>query len=112
MQGEVNVPGSYAVDSERITLIEALSKAGDLTIYGKRNNVLIIREKDGVKTFNKVDITKADFVNSPFYYLTQNDVIYVEPNKARINAASVGPNTGVIISVTSLIITLITLILR
>ena len=112
VQGEVNAPGTYTVDSERITLIEALTKARDLTIYGKRDNVLIIREKDGVKTFNKIDLTKTDFVNSPFYYLAQNDVIYVEPNKARVNAASVGPNTGVIISVTSLIITLITLILR
>lgn len=112
VQGEVNVPGSYTIDSERITLIEALTKANDLTVYGKRTNILIIRDSDGVKTFNRVDITKADFIHSPFYYLAQNDVVYVEPNKARINAAAVGPNTGVIISVTSLMITLITLILR
>jgi polysaccharide export outer membrane protein len=88
-----------------------LSKARDLTIYGKRDNILIIREIDGVKTYNRVDITQADFINSPFYYLAQNDVVYVEPNKNRINAAAVGPNTGVIISVTSLLITIITLII-
>ena len=111
VQGEVMAPGTYTIDSERITLIEALSKARDLTIYGKRDNILIIREIDGVKTYNRVDITQADFINSPFYYLAQNDVVYVEPNKNRINAAAVGPNTGVIISVTSLLITIITLII-
>jgi polysaccharide export outer membrane protein len=112
VQGEVNAPGTYTVDSERITLIEALSKAKDLTIYGKRNNILIIREIDGVKSYNRVDITKADFINSPFYYLAQNDVVYVEPNKNKINGAAVGPNTGVIISATSLLIALITLVIR
>lgn len=110
VQGEVTLPGTYTVTSERITLIEALTLAKDLTIYGKRDNILIIREIDGVKSFNRVDITKADFINSPFYYLAQNDVVYVEPNKVRVNGAAVGANTGVIISITSLVITLITLI--
>lgn len=111
VQGEVTVPGTYTVPSERITLIEAISMAKDLTIYGKRNNILIIREIDGIKSYNRVDITKADFINSPFYYLAQNDVVYVEPNKNKINGAAVGPNTGVLISITSLVITLITLII-
>ena len=110
VQGEVNSPGIYPLSSDRITLIEAISKAGDLTIYGKRENILIIREVNGVKAYNRVDITKADFIHSPFYYLAQNDVVYVEPNKARINGAAVGANTGVIISITSLLITVITLI--
>lgn len=110
VQGEVTNPGTYTVSSDRVTLIEALSMAKDLTIYGKRDNILIIRELNGVKTYNRVDITKADFINSPFYYLAQNDVVYVEPNKTRINGAAVGANTGVIISVTSLLITLVTLI--
>jgi len=111
VQGEVTLPGTYAITSERVTLIEALTMAKDLTIYGKRNNILVIREIDGVKSYNRVDITKADFINSPFYYLAQNDVVYVEPNKSRINGAAVGPNTGVIISITSILITLITLII-
>lgn len=110
VQGEVNLPGTFNVASERITLTEALSMAKDLTIYGKRNNILIIREIDGVKSYSRVDITKADFINSPFYYLAQNDVVYVEPNKNRVNASAVGANTGVIISVTSLLITLVTVI--
>jgi polysaccharide export outer membrane protein len=111
VQGEVSLPGTYTVDSERVTLVEAISKAGDLTIYGKRDNILIIREIDGVKSYSRVDITKADFINSPFYYLAQNDVVYVEPNKTKINGAAIGPNTGVIISITSILITLITLII-
>ncbi|HEY6143556.1 MAG TPA: polysaccharide biosynthesis/export family protein [Flavobacterium sp.] len=110
LQGEVVSPGTYHVSSDRITLIEAISMAKDLTIYGKRDNILIIREVDGVKSYNRVDITKADFINSPFYYLAQNDVVYVEPNKTKINGGAVGPNTGVIISITSLLITVITLI--
>jgi polysaccharide export outer membrane protein len=110
VQGEVTSPGTYSVSSERITLIEALSMAKDLTIYGKRDNILVIREVNGVKSYNRVDITKAEFIHSPFYYLTQNDVVYVEPNKTRINGAAVGTNTGVIISVSSLLITVITLI--
>ena len=110
VQGEVTQPGTYPVSSDRITLIEAISEAGDLTIYGKRDNILVIRELNGVKSYNRVDITKADFINSPFYYLAQNDVVYVEPNKTRINGGAVGANTGVIISITSLLITVITLI--
>ncbi|MDI6049229.1 polysaccharide biosynthesis/export family protein [Flavobacterium sp. XS2P24] len=111
VQGEVTLPGTYNVNSERITLIEALTMAKDLTIYGKRNNILVIREIDGVKSYNRVDITKSDFINSPFYYLAQNDVIYVEPNKNKVNGAAIGPNTGVIISISSLLITLITLLI-
>ena len=110
VQGEVNLPGTYPVNSERFTLIEALTMAKDLTIYGKRNNILVIREVNGVKSYNRIDITKADFINSPFYYLAQNDVVYVEPNKTRINGAAIGTNTGVIISITSLLITVITFI--
>lgn len=110
VQGEVTMPGTYSVSSDRVTLIEALSMAKDLTVYGKRDNILIIRELNGVKSYHRVDITKADFIHSPFYYLAQNDVVYVEPNKTKINGAAVGANTGVLISITSLVITLITLI--
>ena len=111
VQGEVNSPGTYTVPSDRITLIEALTMAKDLTIYGKRNNILVIREVDGVKSYNRVDITKADFIHSSFYYLAQNDVIYIEPNKSRISSAAVGASTGLIFSATSILITLITLII-
>jgi polysaccharide export outer membrane protein len=112
VQGEVSAPGTYPIASERITLIEAMSMAGDLTIYGKRDNILIIREIDGVKTHNRVDITKTEFIHSPYYYLAQNDVIYVEPNKSKISGANIGPTTGLIFSVTSILITVVALILR
>jgi len=112
VQGEVNRPGTFTISSERVTLLEALSMAGDLTIYGKRDNILVIREENGIKSFQKVDITKADFANSPYYYLSQNDVIYVEPNKTRVNSSVIGPNITVGISALSLIITIVALTTR
>ncbi|MDP4289953.1 MAG: polysaccharide biosynthesis/export family protein [Bacteroidota bacterium] len=77
--GEVARPSVYNIPNERVTLPEVLSLAGDLTIYANRNNVLIIREKNGKREFARVDLTKRDVFNSPFYYLQPNDVIYVEP---------------------------------
>lgn len=110
--GEVNKPGSFTIEGERVTLLEALSQAGDLTIFGKRNNILVIREIDGKKSFNRVDLTKADFINSSYYYLTQNDVIFVEPNQTRVNASAYGPNIAIIFSIISLAVTSIILIFR
>ena len=112
VQGEVVRPGTFDINTERITLPEALAMAGDMTIYGKRDNVLVIREIDGKKTSNFVDMTKADFINSPFYYLSQNDVVYVEPNKTKMNGSAVGPNISVILTSVSLIITIIALLIR
>jgi polysaccharide export outer membrane protein len=112
VQGEVNSPGTFPVGSERITIIEALSLAGDLTSYGKRNNVLVIREQDGTKLIARLDLTQADFINSPYYYLRQNDMVYVEPNKTKINSAAVGPNTGIILSGISLLVAVIALTIR
>ncbi|MEN9907188.1 MAG: hypothetical protein RLZZ540_329 [Bacteroidota bacterium] len=109
VQGEVNATGVFPVKSERVTLIEALSMAGDLTIKGRRDNILIIREIDGVKSYFRVDITKADFINSPFYYLAQNDVVYVEPIKNKINEANTNPNTTLYLSAVSMFVTLFTL---
>lgn len=112
VQGEVNKPGTYPITSERVTVLEALSLAGDLTVYGKRNNVMLLREENGAKKVVRMDLTKADFINSPYYYLRQNDVVYVEPNKTKINGAAVGPNTGIILSAVSLLVTVIALTIR
>ena len=109
IQGEVARPGIYPVNSERITLIEALSLAGDLTIYGKRQNVLIIREVDGKKTIGRVDLTKSDFIDSPYYYLVQNDVVYVEPNGAKSNSSTFNQNIPVWVSLSSVLISLVLL---
>src|SRR5690606_36224061 len=97
VSGQVVRPGTFNIQTERITLPEAITMAGDMTIYGNRSRVLIIRENEGKKTYNFVDMTKADFINSPFYYLTQNDLVYIEPNKTKINSSAVGPNISVAI---------------
>lgn len=112
VSGEVKQPGIRTITSERLTLIEALAMSGDLTPYGKRENIMIIREREGKKEIGRVDITQADFINSPYYYLSQNDHVYVEPNKTKVNASAVGPNTGIIISAISLLLTVVALIIR
>jgi polysaccharide export outer membrane protein len=110
--GEVNSPGTYSVRDERITLLEALGYAGDMNIYGKRNNILVIREENGVRNYSVVDITNSNFVQSPFYYLKQNDVVYVQPNNPQIQASAYNRNSSVYLSIVSLIITLTVLITR
>jgi polysaccharide biosynthesis/export protein len=110
--GEVNKPGTFQLTGDRITLLEVLANAGDLTLYGKRDNILVIRDYLGTKTYNRIDITKADFVNSPFYYLDQNDVVYVEPRKAKIDSTAIGSNVGTIISILGFVITTTILLTR
>lgn len=112
VQGEVVRPGTFTIDSERITLLQALSMAGDPTIYGKRDDILIIRELDGKRTYSRVDITKPDFLNSEFYYLMQNDVVYIEPNNVRVNSSAVGPNLTFALSAISLLTTIVVVILN
>lgn len=109
--GEVQSPGTFTIPDERITIIEALGMANDLTIFGKRKNVLLIREIDGKKKFAKVDLTSVNAVNSPVYYLQQNDVIYVEPNNAKIRASSYNQNNSVLISAIGTLATIIAVFL-
>jgi len=104
--GEVTTPGRYIVPSERINILEGIALAGDLTIYGKRKTVTIIREQDGKRTSKSIDLTDKDLFKSPYYYLAQNDIIYVEANKTRVNSSAVGPNTAIIISSLSILISL------
>lgn len=87
VMGEVMRPALFTIPNEQITLLEALSLSGDVTIFGRRENVLIIREEDGKRTFARVDLTQRDLFSSPYYYLHPNDVIYVEPGKARAATA-------------------------
>jgi polysaccharide export outer membrane protein len=82
--GEVASPTVISVPSEKISLVKALGMAGDLTIYGKRENVLLIREEDGVRKTRHINLNSSDFLNSEYYYLKPNDVVYVEPNKAKV----------------------------
>jgi len=82
--GEVSKPSVYTIANGRITLPEALSLAGDLTIYGKRRNVLLIREENNKRAFVRIDLTKRDFFDSVYYYLKPNDIIYVEPSRGKV----------------------------
>lgn len=109
--GQVNSPGTYEVSNERISILDAIGLAGDLEIHGKRNNVLLIREQHGQRTFVTIDLTNKELFSSPYYYLSQNDVVYVEPNKTQINASAVGANTGVILSGISILLSIITIFL-
>lgn len=104
--GEVKNPGTYTIEDERVSLTEALGLAGDLTIYGKRDNVLLIREANGEKRYAKLNLGSINVLNSPNYYLTQNDVIYVEPNKAKVRSSSYNQNNGIIIAAISTLATI------
>lgn len=110
--GEVQKPGTFSVSGERIAITEALGLAGDLTIYGKRDNILVVRESNGMKTSKYLDITNPEILNSDFYYLQQHDVVYVEPNKAQRQGASFNRNTTVYISIASLLLSVVVLIAR
>lgn len=93
VMGEVNNPGQYSIDRDNISLLDALSKAGDLTIYGRRDNVLVMRQESGQKKVYRVNLTSADSVmNSPVAYLQQNDVVYVDPNNMRKRQSTVNGN--------------------
>ena len=85
--GEVAKPTVITVPSEKISLLKAIGLAGDLTIYGKRENVLLIREENGKKITRHIDLNSSNFFNSPYYYLEPNDVVYVQPNKAKVASA-------------------------
>lgn len=111
--GEVSNPGTYPVNYEKISLLEAIGMAGDLTINGVRQNVMVIREEGGERKFHRVDLTSDELFHSPVYYLAQNDVVYVEPNSNKINTSSnVFRNTSFAISIASFLITIIALITR
>lgn len=91
--GEVVHPGRFNIDKDRLTLLDAISMAGDLTVYGKRDNVLVQRDENGKKVLYKVNLNSGhDLYSSPVYYLQQNDIVYVEPNSVRARQATVNGN--------------------
>jgi polysaccharide export outer membrane protein len=109
--GDVVSPGVKSFGNHRVTLFDAIGASGDLTVFAKRYNILIVRDIQGLKTFNRVDITKADFVNSPFYYLDQNDLIYVEQRKAKIDSTAI-PNLSIYVSIFSFLLTITLLVTK
>ena len=109
--GEVARPGSFQVSREKITILEALAQAGDLTIYGVRDRVKLIREDaTGKKSIVTLNLNDANIINSPYYYLQQNDVVYVEPNKVKAQNSKVGQTTTLWFSATSILISLTSLL--
>lgn len=106
--GEVKQPGLYRSVNERVSILDALGMAGDLTIYGNRDNIILVREKDGKQETHKIDITSKKFLESDLFYIKQNDVLVVSPNKAQIQSAAFNRNTSIFVSIASLIATTIT----
>lgn len=110
--GEVNRPGTYTVTDERITIFEALAQAGDMTLFAKRKDVELLREDSlGRRTVAHLDLTAADIALSPYYYLQQNDVVYVKPTKAKVRSNTLSNNSSFWISLTSLAATIASLII-
>lgn len=114
VMGEVTRPGTFSTSTGRVTVLEALSMAGDLTIYGKRNNVKVIREENGERSVVQLDLRSKQLLSSHYYYLQQNDVVYVEPNKARAGQSEINQNRtiGTFASIVSVLISLSVLIFK
>jgi polysaccharide export outer membrane protein len=109
--GEVARPGVFTINNEKVNIFEALALAGDLTIWGMRENVKLIREDDkGKRKVITIDLTKSDIITSPYYYLQQNDVIYVTPNKTKAKNSDIGQSTSLWFSGTSIVVSIISLI--
>lgn len=114
VMGEVNAPGTYTIEGDKITILQALSLAKDLTIFGKRENVTVIRELDGKRTMYNINLCSVDMFKSPAYYLQQNDIIYVEPSEIRARQSTVDDKglrtTSILVSSGSLLVSIATLI--
>ena len=97
--GEVKGPGVIPVTTEKISVLEAIASAGDLSIYGRRDNVMLIREdSNGQKSIHRLNLNDANIINSPYFYLQQNDVLYIQPNKVQASNAGFGPLTSMVFS--------------
>lgn len=110
--GEVRNPGLFSIENDHIDLAQAIAMAGDLTIYGKRNNILVMGEENGKKSYAYLDLTDANIVNSPFYNLRQNDVVYVEPKNSRRQSSGWTQVASTYFSLASVIASLVVLITR
>lgn len=112
--GEVNSPGTYNIEGDKVTILEAISMAHDLTIFGKRENVSVIRELDGHRTIYEVNLCSVDLFKSPAYYLQQNDIVYVEPSEIRARQSTTDDKslrlTSILISSGSLLASIASLI--
>ena len=108
--GEVSMPGTFTVLEERISIPQALGLAGDLTINGDRNHIILLRDEQDKKVNFVIDMTKSDFIESPYYFLKQNDILYVRPNNARVKSSGVVGDASTLVSILSLAVSLFILI--
>jgi len=114
VMGEVTSPGTFDIDGDKVTVLQALSLARDLTIFGRRDNVCVIREKDGQRTMYEINLTDVDLFKSPAYYLQQNDIVYVQPNDIKARQSTTDDKTlrisSIALSSGSLLVSLVTLL--
>lgn len=110
--GEVNKPGNFLVNHEKISIFEALAMAGDLTIYGRRDNILLVRETQNGRESVRVDLRNENLLNSPYYFLQQSDVLYIEPNKPKSRTSALSTAETLSISIIGTLISLSTLIVN
>ena len=113
VMGEVTKPGTFTVNNEKINVLEALAMAGDLTIYGVRDNVKLIREDEqGRRNIHTLNLNDANLILSPYYYMQQNDILYVTPNKAKAKNSDIGNSTTLWVSATSIMVSIASLIVN
>ena len=111
--GEVTSPGTFTVNNEKVNVLEALAMAGDMTIWGLRDNVKLIREDaDGKREIILLNLNKADIIKSPYYYMQQNDIIYVSPNKTKAKNSDIGQSTSLWVSGTSILVSIASLLVN
>ena len=112
--GEVNNPGKFTVESDRVSLFDALALAGDLTIYGRRDSVMVLRESNGERSVMFANLMSGDMLNSPAFYLQQNDVVYVKPNRIKAQQSGINQNNNVSVwlGAVSLLTTILMLIFK
>ena len=109
--GEVTKPGTFTVNNEKVNVLEALAMAGDMTVYGVRDNVKLVRENaDGERLIQTLNLNDADLVRSPYFYLQQNDILYVSPNKTKARNSDIGNSTTLWISATSILVSIASLL--
>lgn len=110
--GEVNKPGQYVIPDGETNFLNALGLAGDLTMYGKRDDVLLVRNENGQIIKERINLMDASFINSPYYQLKQGDVIYVSANETKDKTARLDPNTPIYISVAGIVVTILALVFK
>lgn len=111
--GEVASPSTFTVSNEKVNVLEALAMAGDMTVYGMRTNVKLIREDaDGKREIKELDLTQSDLILSPYFYLRQNDILYVTPNKAKAKSSDIGSTTSLWVSATSILVSIASLLVN